>query len=360
LTDIFAPGGYITTAANGGGSLSRRGTSFAAPYVTGAVALMQQLAERELGRRLTPEEFIDRINSTGVIVNDGDNEIDNVANTGADFRRLNILALGESILSTPGLPTIAISDLNVTEGNAGEETAQVTVQISRTPTDPVTFNFATADGSATLADNDYLNASGQLTFALGDPLTKTISITIIGDARHEPNENFRVNLSNPANGVLLDPQAIVTILDNDRPLPFQNPVNPMDVNNNGFVTGLDALIIINKLNLTGPEVLPDDPPPPPYFFYDVSGDNRVTAIDALMIINRLNLTGPGPAGALAAAERGDAAISTSSSQTSAATPISAAGEAAPTEATVLAWHAYWMEYEAQMGPRSTWETKRRR
>ncbi len=57
LTDVFAPAGNVLTSANGGGITSRRGTSFAAPYVTGAAVLAQHLAVEELGRRLTVEEF---------------------------------------------------------------------------------------------------------------------------------------------------------------------------------------------------------------------------------------------------------------------------------------------------------------
>jgi hypothetical protein len=86
--------------------------------------------------------------------------------------------------------------------------------------------------------------------------------------------------------------------------PWQNAAHPLDVNHNGFITGLDALIIINRLNLQGPAVLPvpgqpipgDVPPVPAYPqpFYDVNGDGRVTALDGLIVINHLNAVGPGP------------------------------------------------------------------
>jgi hypothetical protein len=79
---------------------------------------------------------------------------------------------------------------------------------------------------------------------------------------------------------------------------WQNAANRFDVNHNGFITGLDALTIINRLNLQGPAVLPppggsipEDNPPTPLYpapFYDVNGDGRVTAADALAVINELN------------------------------------------------------------------------
>jgi hypothetical protein len=107
--------------------------------------------------------------------------------------------------------------------------------------------------------------------------------------------------------------------------PWQNAANRFDVNHSGFITGLDALIIINRLNLQGPAVLPppgesiptDNPPTPLYptqAFFDVNGDGRVTAADALAVINELN-AGRGGAVLMAAGD-GDQSIM--------ATPIVAA------------------------------------
>jgi hypothetical protein len=82
---------------------------------------------------------------------------------------------------------------------------------------------------------------------------------------------------------------------------WQNPLNPLDVDkdNNGQPTPNDALLIINRLNLpTGQRVqaldglLPLAPlfpnSLPDYFFFDVSGDGYLTAIDALIVINAYN------------------------------------------------------------------------
>jgi dockerin type I repeat protein len=132
-----------------------------------------------------------------------------------------------------------------------------------------------------------------------------LQFTINGDKAVEPNETFVVNLSNPIGGVLADNQAVVTITNDDFVRLWQNPVLAMDVNNNGNITGLDALIIINRLNTVGSGVLPSQPPPPPYFFYDVNGDNNCTPIDALIIINELNRRAQQDGGAMAAASSGE-------------------------------------------------------
>jgi hypothetical protein len=73
------------------------------------------------------------------------------------------------------------------------------------------------------------------------------------------------------------------------PLPprHQNPLEARDVNADGFVSPIDALLVINLLNAQGPSVpvstLPD---PPPY--RDVNGDNLITPLDAILVINFLN------------------------------------------------------------------------
>lgn len=69
---------------------------------------------------------------------------------------------------------------------------------------------------------------------------------------------------------------------------WQNRRNPLDVDVDRFVAPIDALQVINYLNLDqGPPELPAPPAaPPPYL--DVNCDNFVSPIDALLIINDLN------------------------------------------------------------------------
>ncbi|MBX3413049.1 MAG: S8 family serine peptidase [Pirellulales bacterium] len=104
LLDVFAPGAVITGAGPSGGTSNYSGTSQAAPHIAGIAVLAQQLAVQELGRRLTFAEFRSLLQSTGVTINDGDDEDDNVTNTGLNFPRVDVLALGEAILAlkTPG------------------------------------------------------------------------------------------------------------------------------------------------------------------------------------------------------------------------------------------------------------------
>jgi subtilisin family serine protease len=98
LLDVMAPGAAITGAGPTGGLTTMHGTSQASPHIAGIIALMQQLADQELGRRLTIAEIKSLLETTAVIVNDGDDENDNVINTNADFPRVDMLALAEGIL----------------------------------------------------------------------------------------------------------------------------------------------------------------------------------------------------------------------------------------------------------------------
>jgi uncharacterized delta-60 repeat protein len=72
---------------------------------------------------------------------------------------------------------------------------------------------------------------------------------------------------------------------------WQNPTNRLNVDNDAGnnVVPLDALLIINQLNLFGArELSPDGPASESGHFFDVNGDNYLSAIDALMVINYLN------------------------------------------------------------------------
>ncbi|MFO1020977.1 MAG: S8 family serine peptidase [Planctomycetales bacterium] len=97
LTTVFAPGAPIKGAGPDGDLLTEHGTSQASPHIAGIGALVQQLAVRDLGRRLTQAEFASLLKSTGATINDGDDEDDNVTNTGLDFKRVDVYELGKAI-----------------------------------------------------------------------------------------------------------------------------------------------------------------------------------------------------------------------------------------------------------------------
>lgn len=67
---------------------------------------------------------------------------------------------------------------------------------------------------------------------------------------------------------------------------WQNQLNHLDVNNDGNVTPLDALFIVDELNANGRRALSFPEPYPPYV--DTSGDQWISPLDSLLVINDLN------------------------------------------------------------------------
>jgi subtilisin family serine protease len=99
LTSIFAPGAAITAAAIGGGVQTFSGTSMAAPHIAGLAAVFQQLAIETTGQRLTPTQFKNLLAATGLPIFDGDDEDDNVSNTNAWYRRVDVMEAAAAILT---------------------------------------------------------------------------------------------------------------------------------------------------------------------------------------------------------------------------------------------------------------------
>ncbi|MEE3371391.1 MAG: dockerin type I domain-containing protein [Planctomycetota bacterium] len=67
---------------------------------------------------------------------------------------------------------------------------------------------------------------------------------------------------------------------------YQNPLDPLDVNDDRVVAPGDAIRVVSYLNQFGAGAeLPTDSPPP---FLDVNGDDAISAIDAILVVNHLN------------------------------------------------------------------------
>ncbi|RDE49091.1 MAG: tandem-95 repeat protein, partial [Candidatus Accumulibacter meliphilus] len=121
LLDTFAPGARFNGADASGGIRTMQGTSQAAAFVSGSAALAQQIARQTLGRGLTTGEFATLLRETGTLINDGDDEVDNVANTDRDFARMDFLQLA---LRIAGLGSVAVGETGV-DGEGGGDAGVV-------------------------------------------------------------------------------------------------------------------------------------------------------------------------------------------------------------------------------------------
>jgi predicted extracellular nuclease len=111
---------------------------------------------------------------------------------------------------------IWIDDISLDEGNTGATTVSFTVTLSDpAPAGGVTFDIATADGTATEADGDYdpYSVSGA-TIAEGET-TYIFDVLVYGDWDYEADEVFYVNLDNVSGATIINGQATATIRNDD-------------------------------------------------------------------------------------------------------------------------------------------------
>jgi Calx-beta domain/FG-GAP-like repeat/RTX calcium-binding nonapeptide repeat (4 copies) len=122
--------------------------------------------------------------------------------------------------------SVSIGDVTITEGANGSHTETFTVK--RTGGDAAfDVNFATKDGSATVADGDYKENHGTLHFAAGVD-SQTISVVVNGDTKVESNETFNVNLSGATNGAAITKAQGVGTIVNDDVAPAASTVSISD------------------------------------------------------------------------------------------------------------------------------------
>ena len=154
-------------------------------------------------------------------------------------------------------PTYSIGDAEVVEGDTGTRLV-FTVTLSQAAAETVTVGYATADGTATDADNDYEPTSGTLTFAPGDT-SETITVPVNGDTDDESDETFVVNLSGATNATPAtagDDQATGTIRDDDSPTETRPSVSIGDASAAEGDTGTTTLTF--PVTLSRPSAAPID------------------------------------------------------------------------------------------------------
>ncbi|WP_337177061.1 Calx-beta domain-containing protein, partial [Paludisphaera sp.] len=118
-----------------------------------------------------------------------------------------------TILDDDAPPTISIADRTVGEGDSGTTPAAFTVSLSAPSGKAITVRYATSSGTAT-SGVDFEAASGTIAFAPGET-TKTIFVNVLGDLVVEPDEAFRVTLSDATNATIARAEAVGTILDDE-------------------------------------------------------------------------------------------------------------------------------------------------
>ena len=133
-------------------------------------------------------------------------------------------------------PAFTVNDVSANEGSG------ITFTITKSGATVFSHNidYASADDSATLANNDYSATSGTLVFTSGES-SKTVTVNTIEDISIEADETFHLNLSNATNGASIsDSQGLGTILNND----FN--INPVAVADSDTTTE-DISVVVDVL-----------------------------------------------------------------------------------------------------------------
>lgn len=136
--------------------------------------------------------------------------------------------LNDGIWPPLDAPTISITDVTVTEGNAGTVTATFNVSLSAAYTQPVSIHYTTASGTA-VAGSDFVAVEGTLTFSPGQT-SRPITVQINGDQVAENTEAFYVDLTSPTNAFVTDSQGVGVIVDDEPTVSIDSYVSTQEGN----------------------------------------------------------------------------------------------------------------------------------
>lgn len=186
-----------TTASGGGASGATEGSDF-----SDATGTLNFAADE------TSKTF--NVSTTNDTLDEADTETFTATLSAPTNATLGTSSGTGSLNDNDALPSIAIADTSVTEGGNLQFTVTLTPVSGRT----VTVPFSTADGTATVANNDYLQTSSSIQITAGNT-TGQIIINTVSDAVDEADETMTVNLGSPTNATVSDGSATGTILDDD-------------------------------------------------------------------------------------------------------------------------------------------------
>jgi photosystem II stability/assembly factor-like uncharacterized protein len=153
-----------------------------------------------------------------------------------------------TILDANDPPEISINNISFEEGDIGALAKNFTISLSSVSGKTITVDYATKDGSATVADNDYFAKHGSLTFEPGE-ISKDLQIFIISDEKFEDNEEFYVDISNSSdNTPIAIQQGSCTILNDDSAEPSSISISDVTVNEGNLPDTVNATFTVTLAN----------------------------------------------------------------------------------------------------------------
>ncbi len=139
------------------------------------------------------------------------------------------------------VPGLSVAAAGVREGDDGTTDAVFTVGLFPMSSQRVEVEYFTSDGTA-IAGSDYVSSTGRIAFAPG-VAQQTVVVKIVGDASHELDEIFGLELRNPTGAPIGKGRATGTILNDDFPTISIN-----DTNVNLSIPGTSNAVLVARLS----------------------------------------------------------------------------------------------------------------
>ena len=140
-------------------------------------------------------------------------------------------------------PTVSINSPSAAEGAVGTTAALTfTVSLSAASDGEVTVDYAEGTGGTAASGTDYTAlASGTLTFGAGDT-SKSITVSVSGDATDEPDETVVVTLGNASGATVGTGTGTGTITDDDAAPTVTLALADDSISENGGTTTVSATL----------------------------------------------------------------------------------------------------------------------
>ncbi|HYO64379.1 MAG TPA: lamin tail domain-containing protein [Pyrinomonadaceae bacterium] len=150
---------------------------------------------------------------------------------------------------TPSGPSLAVNDVSQNEGNSGFTAFTFTVSLSTATHGGVTFDIATADGTASSSSDYVANSATGVTIPNGQQ-TAQFTVQVSGEATSEPNETFFVNVTNVTGATVTDGQGQGTIVNDDATLALISQVQGSGTSSPfvGQTVGVRGIVTLLKSN----------------------------------------------------------------------------------------------------------------
>ena len=128
-------------------------------------------------------------------------------------------ASGTGTITDNDIPGFSIDSPSVAEGDSGSTSLTFTVSLSPASHQPTTVNYADAGSGTATSGTDYETlAGGTLRFAAGES-SKTIAVSVTGDAEFEPDETVVIALSNATSDASISTASGTGTIANDDDTP---------------------------------------------------------------------------------------------------------------------------------------------